>query len=471
MTEILIKNGLLVTMEPSSHIVLDGAVMVSGNRILDVGESKDIVEGNPRPEYTIDAKGKAILPGLVNIHTHTPTPHLRIPDYGWHLMGGIRDVYRDIGPEETSEVIYRNSMVSCLELVRFGSTTIKDSYDMANSLARAVADIGLRGVISELISEVDVTRIVDDLWGYDEAGAMAKLRDTLSFIKEWEGKENGRITTMFSPQAPDMVREGLMKRFHEAAVKHGKLLSIHAAQSTREVTQVKRLYGRTPVEHLNDLGVLGPKTLLAHCIYTSDTDTGIIAESGSKIMHCPVSQTVRGGPLAPVVDWVKQGIPFGLGTDNINHDMFTAMRRMLMISEFNKKAYEYNTSFQGYTITPYQALEIATIEGAKLLGMGNEIGSLEPGKKADIITIGLDKPHLYPLVDPVNNIVRYAQGSDVEYVIIDGNLVKDEAGLRTVDEENVLREGQKTGNQILERFFELHPELKKPEHLGSFPID
>ena len=124
MTEILIKNGLLVTMEPSSHIVLDGAVMVSGNRILDVGESKDIVEGNPRPEYTIDAKGKAILPGLVNIHTHTPTPHLRIPDYGWHLMGGIRDVYRDIGPEETSEVIYRNSMVSCLELVRFGSTSI-----------------------------------------------------------------------------------------------------------------------------------------------------------------------------------------------------------------------------------------------------------------------------------------------------------------------------------------------------------
>ena len=262
-----------------------------------------------------------------------------------------------------------------------------------------------------------------------------------------------------------------MKRFHEAAVKYDKLLSIHVAQSEREVTQVKRLYDRTPVECLYDQGILGSKTLLAHCIYTSDTDTEIIADSGSKIMHCPVSQTVHGGPLAPVVDWVSRGIPFGLGTDNINHDMFTAMRRMMMISEFNKKAYRYHTSYQMHTITPYRALEIATIEGAKLLGMGDEIGSLEPGKKADIITVGLGKPHLYPLVDPVNNLVRYAQGSDVEDVIIDGTIVKDVSGVTTVDTETVLREGQETGNLILNRFFELHPKLKKPEYLCSFPLN
>ena len=468
MADILIKNGLLITMDPDRRIVLNGAVMVTGNRIAAVGDTEKVVKDNPRPEFTIDAGGKAILPGLVNIHTHTPTPHLRIPDYGWRLMGGIRDVYRDIGAEETAEVIYRNSMVSCLELLRFGSTTIKDSYDMADQLARAVADMGLRGVISELISEVDVTRIVDDNWGYDEAGATSKLTETLRFMKEWEGKMNGRITTALSPQAPDMVREPLMKRFHEAAVKHDKLLSIHAAQGEREVTQVKRLYGRTPIEHLSDMGVLGPKTLLAHCIYTSDTDTGLIAESGAKIMHCPVSQTLRGGTLAPVVDWVRRGVPFGLGTDNINHDMFTAMRRMMMISEFNKNSYRYHTSYQSYTITPIRALEIATIEGARLLGMEKEIGSLEPGKKADIITLGLAKPHLYPLVDPVNNIVRYAQGSDVEDVIIDGVIVKDGSGVKTVDEEAVLRMGQETGNRILTRFFELHPELKKPEYLGWF---
>jgi 5-methylthioadenosine/S-adenosylhomocysteine deaminase len=454
-------------MDHNRTIILDGAVTIQQERITEIDRTSNL-KNKTSYDTVIDASGMIILPGLVNTHTHTPTPHLRIPDYGWKLMGGIREIYRKLSEPKRGDVIKKNSLISCLELINFGSTTIKDSYDMAPSLAEAIMETGLRGVVSELISEVDVTKIAYDIWEFRPEDAERKLEKSLQFIEKWEGKADGRITTQLSPQAPDMVRENLMHKFLEKSKQYGKKLSIHAAQSEREVRQVKKLYKKTPIKHLNDIGMLGPDTLLAHCIYTSDEDTQIIKESNSKIMHCPISQTTRGGILAPVIDWVKNQIPVGLGTDNINHDMFTAMRRMMMISEANKKGMKYHSSYGKFTLTPYDTLETATFGGAKILGMDDEIGSLEIGKKADIITINIKKPHLMPILDPINNLVRYAKGSDVNHVIINGKVIKDEKGITTVNEKKILEEGQETANHIICSFFDVHPELDRPKYLGKY---
>ena len=466
MVDVLIRDGLVLTMDENDRILVPGAIAIEENRIVGVGKTEELVKKFPA-DHEIDAKGRAVLPGFVNVHTHMPTPHLRISEYGWKLMGGVRTAFKAIGEAATAEVIYKNSLVSCLELLKFGSTTVKDNYDMAESLARAVSETGLRGVISELVSEVDVTKIAYDVWEYHPDIAREKLKKSIRFMKEWEGKADGRITTVFSPQAPDMVRKEILEEFLEAARKYVKLTTIHVSQSEREQRQVRKLYGKTPVKHLHDIGMLGPDVLAAHCIYTNDLDTQLLAETDTRIMHCPVSQVRQGGTLAPVVDWLRSGIKFGIGTDNINHDMFTAMRMMLMLINRQLASNGYHESFKAHVPTPMEVLRLATIKGAEILGMEKEIGSLEVGKKADVILVNMVKPHLMPLIDPVTNLVWYGQGGDVETVIVDGEVVMENRVVKSVDEGKILREGQEVGERLLAKFFEINPELKRPPLLGK----
>lgn len=466
MVDILIQNGIVFTMNNERRVLTDGAVAIEGDTIVDVGKSAEIV-GKYTADRVLEARGKAILPGFVNVHAHTPTPHLRLKGYGWRLMGGIRTAYREFGEQATSEIIYKNSLVSYLELLNFGSTTVKDNYDMAEMLARAVVDVGLRGVLSELVSEVDVTKIYDDVWEYHPDIARKKLKESIEFTKKWDGKENGKISTVFSPQAPDMVRKNILQEFLDAARKFDKLITIHVSQSELELRQVRRLYGKSPVEHLYDIGMIGPDVLAAHCIFTDDVDTSLLSKTDTRIMHCPVGQVIRGGILAPVVDWMRNGIKFGIGTDNINHDMFSAMRMMLILVNQQIGRDPYRESYRRFAITPLQALELATIKGAEILKMGKEIGSLEKGKKADIITVNMMKPHLTPVLDPAANLVWYGKGNDVENVIVDGRIIKDDEGVKTVDEQKILSEGQKMGEKLLLKFFELNPDLEKPVCLDS----
>jgi 5-methylthioadenosine/S-adenosylhomocysteine deaminase len=462
MVDTVIQNGIVFTMDDSRRVIMDGAVAITGNAIAGVGETGDVTESFSA-DRVIDAKGKAVLPGFVNVHTHTPTPHLRARIR--NLMFGIRTVYRELGDAATSKIIYRNSMLSMLELFSFGSTTVKDNYDMAENLARAAAETGLRCVVSELVSEVDVSRIADGVWDYREDVAREKLEKSVRLMERWDGAENGRITTVFSPQAPDMVTEGMMLEFLRVARSHGKLTTIHLAQMEQEVRQVRRLYGKSPVKHLHDMGALGPDVLAAHCIYTDDLDTRMLAESGTRIMHCPVGQMRWGKRLAPVVDWLRSGITFGLGTDNIQHDMFTAMRAYCMVANHQINSDPYRSSLRRYAPTPMDALGLATIEGARTLGMDGEIGSLEAGKKADLIIVDMTKPHLRPLLEPASNLVWYGKGSDVETVMVDGRVLKDGEGVRTVDEEEVVARSQEAGEKLLGKYFELFPQYRDPSFL------
>jgi 5-methylthioadenosine/S-adenosylhomocysteine deaminase len=465
MVDLLIKNGIVFTMDDKNRVIRDGAVAVEGNRILDVGKT-DEVAGKYKADETFDAKGRVVLPGFVNVHTHVPTPHKRgMSRLGWRLTGGIRAAYWELGESVTSEIIYGNSLVSCLELLNFGSTTIKDNYDMAENIAKAVAEVGLRGVISELVAEVDVTKIVDDVWEYNPDAARMKLNKSVQFMKDWDGREDGRITTVFSPQAPDMVRKEMLQEFLSVARKYGKLTTIHLCQSERELRQVRRLYGKSPVEHLKDIGMVGPDVLAAHCVYTNDVDTGILAKTDTRIMHCPVGQVRRGRTMAPVVDWLRSRIGFGIGTDNINHDMFTAMRMMLILINHQLGSDPYRASNLAYAPTPMEALELATIGGARILGMDDEIGSIEVGKKADIITVNMAKPHLMPVIDPAANLIWYANGNDVETVMVDGRILKDKDGVKSVDEEEALLNGKRVADRLMDKFFEINPDLKDSSYL------
>jgi 5-methylthioadenosine/S-adenosylhomocysteine deaminase len=465
MTDVLITGGTVVTMNKERRVIREGCIAIEDNKIVELGEAGDMKQKH-EADMVIEAKGRLVLPGFVNVHTHTPTPFVRglffASDIGWKLIGGIRAAYKELGSQELSDIFYRNSLAGCLELLNSGFTTIKDNYDMAENIAKAVAKIGLRGMVSELVAEVDVAKIAHDVWEYHPDTAREELRKSVRLMEEWDGKENGRITTAFSPQAPDMVTKEILEEFLQVAREHGKLTTIHLCQSLRELRQVRKLYGKSPVEHLRDIGMVGPDVLAAHCIYTNDVDTGILASTDTRIMHCPTLQVSRGGPLAPVVDWLRSGVKFGVGTDNsgLNHDVFTALRMMLIIVNQELRSNPYYTNHRKYALTPMAALELATIKGAEILGMDNEIGSIEVGKKADLITVNMMKPHLTPLIDPIATLVWHGNGSDVEMVMVDGRILKDEEGVKTVDEQEVLSKGQEDAERLMTVFFEINPDLK-----------
>jgi len=463
--DILIRNGIVFTMDDDERIIKDGAVAIEDGRIVDVGETKDVVNKHSA-EHVLDADKMAVLPGFVNVHTHIPTSFFRGLYSEHNLMFGIRDVYTDMGEKDVVDTLYKTSLVSCLELIRFGSTTIKDNYDLADSIAWAIRDTGLRGMISELVYDVDLARVPEEMYDLDPERGKKKLRRAIKLLEEWDGKGEGRINVVFSPLSPEKCTIGLLHEIQEVADRYGKIKTIHLASSEAEEREGRKMFNKSPVEHLYDIGFLGPQTLAAHCIYTNDIDTGLLAKSKTGIMHCPLSQLRTPRRIAPVMDWLRNGIPLGIGTDNIMHDMFTAIRLMLFIANHNLRSNPYNMSWSKYMPTPMEVLKIATRGGAELLKMDDEIGSIEVGKKADLITVNMRKPHLTPIINPAETLLWCAKGCDVETVIVDGKILKDKDGVKIVDEQKILSEGKEASDKLLGKFFELHPEKMKPHYIA-----
>jgi 5-methylthioadenosine/S-adenosylhomocysteine deaminase len=278
----------------------------------------------------------------------------------------------------------------------------------------------------------------------------------VKLVKEWEGKGNGRITTVLAPLAPDMTTAETYLRCTEAASKLGKPITTHIAQSTQEVRQVKKLYKKTSVEHLRDLGVLGTNTSGAHLIFATDSDIEILQRTATKILHCPRSYLLS-GITAPLKKWHDKGLTIGLGTDNVFHSMLDTIRSALYAARITARSSWLPSEWPSL----FDLLRFATIEGAKAIGLEKEIGSVEVGKKADIIIVNLQTPEITPTIDPVASTLLYANGNDIETVIIDGRIVKDHGRFRTVQEKKALVAAQRRSDAIWGNFWEAHPQLYK----------
>lgn len=451
MSEILIKDGFIATMSKNRRIIQQGSLYIEDGEIVDIGKT---VEAPRSPEYVIDAKHKVIMPGFVNVHSHLQQYFRGV----YELMGDFYNTNLPLEGYRRPEDMDWLGDASCAEFIHGGCTTSMVIYTYPDGFAKSVEKAGQRVILGSDIEEVDLQSLKQGVYEYLPEKGEAAFKRAVDTHKKWHGK-NGLITTVMAPKAADLAVPETYLKCKEYAEENGLMMTTHLSQSTRECKQVERLYGKTSPEHLRDLGVLNDNLTGAHCTYATEKDTQLIAESGMGILHCRSTSN-------PLMDWIDRDIPVGLGTDDYYHDMNQLIREN--ISGQRRRARAVGGAFgmiasNKMTVKPsfYDLLELATRKSAEVLGIGDEIGCLEKGKKADIITFDMLNPYLTPTRDPLTSIVLYGNPSDIDYVIVNGKILKENGELTTIDREKALLTAQKRTDVIIDRFFEDHPNQRE----------
>ena len=429
--DLMIMGDFLLPMDGQNPLK-DAGIVVKGDRILAVGTQSDL-SSEYEAEKTLNMPGHLIMPGLINTHTHAAMSLFRGLADDLPLMDWLNHYIFPAEKRIDSRLVDLGTRLACLEMIRTGSTTFKDMYLYEEAVAEAVAQMGMRGLLGEVLYDFPSPN-----YGPPEAG----LSYARQMIKKWKGHSLIRVAV--EPHSPYTCSPDLLERANEIAVKEGCLLVIHLSETREEVEQIRKRYGTTPVRHLERLGILGPHLLAVHCVCLDDEEIRILAEHQVKVAHCPESNMKLAAGISPVPRLLEAGVTVGLGTDgcasNNNLDMF---QEMDMAAKLHKVATLDPTVMDAQT-----TLEMATIRAAKALGLEDEVGSLEPGKKADIICLDLNQPHLTPLYHIPSQIVYAASGLDVDTVIINGEIRLQNRCFTRCAPREILREVKKWGERI-----------------------
>jgi 5-methylthioadenosine/S-adenosylhomocysteine deaminase len=441
--DLLIHNGSIVTMDAKKRIIQQGALVIQGDRILDIGNKTEIIKSYPNFQK-MDARGKAIFPGLVNLHTHTILTVLR----GVAEDAGLKALFGKMFPMMyvmTGEDMYVMSLLGCIEALKSGATCIVENLGDSSETVKAIDRIGLRAVVSEYIRDVDLLELNKGTYRFDQKIGQEFLKKNVDLIEKWHGKDNGRIRCHLSPSAPDMCSTWLLKEIKTISEKLDVGIALHLAQNKNEVDQILSREGKRSVEYLEEIGLLGPRVIGAHCSWINEREIEILGKTRTNVSH-NAAMNARRGHIAPVCALREAGVNIGLGSDNMTEDMIEVIRVALMVGRIKTN--------NATALLPYDVMEMATINGAKALGLSNEIGSLEVGKKADLIMIDLNKPHLVPLVNIVANIVHNGMASDVDTVMVDGRILMEARQVKTINEMEVMDQAQKITERLWKKFYE-----------------
>lgn len=392
----LIKNiRYIVTMNPQRRLIKDGAIFIEDNKIIDVGKNE--ICKKYKTDDVIDATGMVAMPGLIKAHTHSPMTLMRGYADDLPLMEWLQKLWvfeAKLKPEDC----YYGSLLACLEMISFGITTFSDMYLYPNEILKAVEKSGLRAMVSTLI--------------FEKINKDCNLRNARKFLK----KKTERVTPALGPHAPYTCSKEELIGVADLAEEKDVFIHTHVSETQNEVRQIKEKYGMNPIEFLNSMGLLTDKTILAHAIWVTDKEIKLIAKAGAKIVHCPIANMKLASGVAPVHK--MKNITVSIGSDgpssNNNLDMFEEMKAAALIHKIN--------NLDPTLIPANYVLEMATINGAKTLGL-KDTGSLEPGKKADLILMDFRKPHLTPLYNPVSHLVYSCNGGDVDTTICNGKIL------------------------------------------------
>jgi 5-methylthioadenosine/S-adenosylhomocysteine deaminase len=449
MSKLLIDGGYLIPMDEPYKVVSDGVLAIDGSRIAYAGPRVGFDTRAFKPDATIAAKGRAVLPGFVNTHIHLIGAYLKglTEDVSGQLSAGLwkRAVpiaFRHVQDEDW----YAGCLTHAMEMLCTGTTTIVSQFEKEHLAVPAVRDLGIRAVMSQEIFEVDPLKLNASVMERPiRAGKLEQgLEASRKLYEEWHGKENGRITTRISPAGPGFTsREGLVA-CAELADELGLGLNVHVAEVPGETEFVLARYGRRPIQFLDELGLLGERTIGIHTVFLSDEDIATVARTGMHISHTSYHVAKR-GYFPPMEKVYAAGCSVAWGTDWCSNDLWRFMTMGILLPRAR--------SGDARMLDGWRALHIATMGGARAVGMADEIGSLEAGKKADVILVDLDVPWCRP-VRPENlpsNLVYNANGSDVTDVIVDGRIVVRDKKVLTVDAPAVLAETQARAERIWAR--------------------
>jgi cytosine/adenosine deaminase-related metal-dependent hydrolase len=447
----IVENGTIITMNAERSIIRDGAIAVAGGRIVGVGKRQEIRDAFAHDTERRDLGGKVVIPGLVNTHVHLTQALIRgtVDDLGlidflvkgvWVLMGNYDHDDARVSTE-----------LCILEMLKSGTTAFVESMVVLHygfdGIARVVEQSGIRAALSKTV--MDTASYVEGHpmhYGMVEDPTEA-FQEALDMHAKWDGEADGRIQVWFGPRPPGGCSADLYREMMKAANERGMGVTVHLAEVKEDVAFIKEQYGMRPVEFAESVGMVGPQVLLIHAVWLNEDDIALVAQTGTHVTHNPVSNTKLASGIAPIPTMLKAGVNVSLGTDagtcNNTYDM---IREMRWASTLHK------VSHRDPEVTPCEtALEMATINGARAMGLEDQIGSIEVGKQADFVALDMDKPHLTPTADPVSAIVYAASGADVDTVVIGGETVVEGGEVLTMDEDRILSEARERADSLFER--------------------
>jgi 5-methylthioadenosine/S-adenosylhomocysteine deaminase len=430
---LVVTNGIVVTMDGGARVLNPGAVAVDGRDIVAVGTPEEIARAYAARE-AIDAAGQVVMPGLINTHTHAPMVLFRGLADDLALMDWLQ---KYIFPAEAKvvspEFVRAGTRLAALEMIESGTTTYTDMYYFEEEVAKATREAGLRGVLGQTIIQFPVADAKTPAEGLARAKA---------FIEAFADDE--LITPAVAPHAMYTLDASTLKQARALADAEHAPLIIHLAETRDEVTTAREKYEKTPTAFLDSIGFWGPRTIAAHAVWVTPADIEILAGRHVGVSHNPESNMKLASGTAPVPAMRAAGFAVGLGTDgaasNNDLDMFEAMRQAAFVHKL--------VTMDPRAIPAATALRMATIDGARALGMEQSIGSLEPGKRADLIVVSMSSARQTPMYDPLSHLVYVTRGDDVRTTIVNGRVLMRDRHVLTMDEGAVLAEGRRWADKV-----------------------
>ena len=451
LTSVLISGGTIITLDEHRRVIKDGAVLVQDDRIAHVGKATEVTK-TPNVELEIDAEGMLILPGLIDTHVHLAQALIRgcaddtslvdwLQRFVWPLQGNFDGEDGRVSAE-----------LCMLEMIKSGTTTFLESLLHSrygfDGIAESLDKSGMRGVLSKTVM---------GLPGYGSEESIMHpgmiedpetcLREVEDHFKRWNGAANGRIRVWYGPRSLGGCTPELYKRIAHGAARLGTGVTMHLSEVQEDVRYAQKQFSKMPAEFMDQVGLVGRNVVFAHGVWLTESEWQILAKKGASVAHCPSSNMKLASGIASVPEMLRTGVNISLGCDGgPSNNCYDLIREMKTASLLQKARLLDPLVMDAPTV-----LEIATINGATALGLQKEIGTVEIGKKADLILVRARKPHLIPDINAVSNLVYSAHGEDVDTVIIDGKMVMEDRVVKTLDESRILREADERSTKLLER--------------------
>ena len=432
---LVVTGGDVVTMNPGREVLSPGAVAVDGARIVGVGRPEEIAARFAGAE-TIDGAGQVLLPGLVNTHTHAAMVMYRGLADDLALMDWLEQyIFPGEARTVSPEMVRTGTRLAALEMIQSGTTTFADMYYFEEEVGRAAKAAGLRGVLGQTIIGFPVP---------DAKTPAEALARTEAFIKEFAGDD--LIVPVPAPHSMYTLDEASLTAARRLAERHKIPILIHLAETEDEGATSHAKHGRTPAAYLESIGFLSPRVVAAHCVWIGPEDRSLLVRRGVKVSHNPESNMKLASGTAPVPAFLSAGLTVGLGTDgaasNNDLDMFEAMRQAAFLHKL--------VSRDPRAVPASAVLEMATIGGARVLGLDGKVGSIEPGKQADLVLVSMRGARQTPMYNPVSHLVYVTRGDDVQTTIVNGRVLMRDRKVLALDEGAVIADARRLAAKVRE---------------------
>jgi cytosine/adenosine deaminase-related metal-dependent hydrolase len=447
----LFTNATIITMNPTRDIINNGAIAIQNKRIVAVDKTP-ILQARYPDEEVIDVKGKLILPGLIDTHVHVAQALIRGCADDMALIQWLCERVWVLQGNFTHDDGYVSARLCIAEMLRSGTTTFLESmlahrYGF-DGIARAVEESGIRACLGGIVMDIGTYATQSN----SMHPGMIESRETsllgvLDMHSKWEGKADERIHVWFGPRTPGGVSSELYREMTDLARQRNMGITMHLAEVEADKIYLNEKFGLTPVDYAESVGLLGPRSVLVHMVWLTAQEIDKLAATGTHISHNPSSNSKLASGVCKVPLMLERGVNVALGCDggpsNNDYDMVREMKLAAIIHKA--------VALDPLIVPAETVLEMATINGAKALGLEHEIGSLEVGKKADLIVIDLERLHTTPSMNPVSTLVYAATGGEVDTVVVDGKIVVEQGKLLTMDEHEIITQANEHATQLYRR--------------------